>query len=207
MIGTFHQRHHRNPEIIAALASQTRKADEHWILCETDDDTRAFAEAYLEPESLPNLRLVTLPTPRTDAGYSVIPYSHKINWALDRTDADAIVYLDNGSTPDHEKFEVMTDALKDRAVVYCGQRRTGIDDMELRADRVVENAYCYLNYTQVMHRRTADRWPLAMELATPTDLADAVFWTSLHQSLGAFYPAGDRVLDTHHIESRKASGL
>lgn len=207
VIGTFYRRHDRNREIIDALIGQTRRADEHWILCETDEDARAFASAYLDGDGLPCLRLVTLPTPRDQGTYAVIPYSYKINWALDRTDADAIVYLDNGSTPHPEKFEVMTDALKDRPVVYCGQHRTGIDDLELRADRVVHNAFGYLNYTQVMHRPTKDRWPLEMDLAIPTDLADAVFWRRLHESLGAFFPAGENILDTHHIESRKAAGL
>lgn len=209
VIGTFYRRWENNEAIINALLGQSRPADEHWIMCEDDEDTQNFVLAR-GVGSLPGLRLITLPTPRdADGRYEVIPYSHKINWSLDRTDADAIVYLDNGSLPAPDKYRAMLEGLESNpewGATYCGQHRTGVSDHIFSAGDTIYDAFCVLNYTQVMHRRTDDRWTLDMEHADP-DLADAHFWRSLHASLGPFYPVGDGVLDNHHMPSSKAAGL
>lgn len=205
VIGTFYQRWENSAPIARSLFRQTRQADEHWLMCEDQADVAALAECT---PGLPGLRLVQLPTPRRGDRYAVIPYSHKINWALDRTDADLIVYLDNGSMPALEKFERMANVLDDPSIgaAYCGQHRTGMNDMERPADSIIEDAYAVLNYTQVMHRRTDDRWTLDMAHADP-DLADAMFWRQLHGSLGPFHPTPGGILDEHHIPSAKAVGL
>jgi hypothetical protein len=138
----------------------------------------------------------------------VIPYSNKINWALDRTRCDTIVYLDNGSMPDPDKYKTMFVTINHRDVgaVYCGQKRTGYLDETSVADKIIDGANGVLNYTQVMHRKTADRWPLDLRYADP-DIADGVFWDLLHKRLGSFHPAGSRVLDEHHMPEPKAQGI
>ncbi len=209
VIGTFFRRYENNPLLITALLTQTRRADEHWIVCEDDADATEFIRAMAVHGTLPGLRLVTLPTPKDGDRYEVIPYSNKINWCLDRTEADAIIYLDNGSLPAPDKFRAMLAGLEDNpewGATYCTQRRTGMSDTVSHANDVMNDAYCVLNYTQVMHRRTDDRWTLDMEHANP-DLADALFWRSLHASLGPFYPVGDGILDEHHIPKAAAVGL
>lgn len=208
VIGTFYGRHERTPDLVTrVMVESTRSPDEFWIMCEGPDDAAAVPDAAAADERV-NLHI--LPTPTNGDGYAVIPYSHKINWALDRTTADAIVYLDNGSMPHVLKYEVMARTLEqDVAIgaVYCGQRRTGFREVEHHAELPIADAYCVLNYTQVMHRRTDDRWTLDMQYARP-DLADALFWRSLHQTLGEFHPVGiGHLLDEHHMEGAHAVGL
>lgn len=217
VIATMFGRHENSLPILRRLTEATRLPDECWLLCETEEDAEAIWAAYRTLYELEVLdewpswaRVEVIPTPRKEGGYAVIPYSNKINWALNRTKADLIVYLDNGSMPSPEKFEVMAAALEahpEWGAVYCTQQRTGFQPTLAPADVVVDDAYCGLNYTQVMHRLTADRWPLDMRHADP-DLADGLFWRELHATLGAFHPAGGpRVHDTHHIPSPKAAGL
>src|SRR6185369_7701901 len=113
--------------------------------------------------------------------------SHKINWALDRTEADLIVYLDNGSLPAPGKFAAMVPVAESSGAAYCRQLRTGHTPGEYPTVKgAIDDAYCVLNYTQVMHRRTDDRWSLDMRNATPIDIADALFWRELHKSIGPF---------------------
>lgn len=184
-------------------------------MCETPKDAQALYEAYnalYEAEMLwewpEGLQVITLPTPKKNGVYTVIPYSNKINWALDRIGyGDAVVYLDNGSMPGEDKFEAMLAALEDYGAVYCTQRRTGYNEDVNVAEHVVTDAYCVLNYTQVMHRYTTDRWPTDMSYARPNDLADATFWRYLHVTLGDFHPVGPKVHDEHHIPSPTAQGL
>lgn len=212
VIGTFYQRHENTGPLLNRVMN-AEGVGELWIMCEGEDDY-FVAEGWLgDPHEtgMEDVHLVHLATPRDEDGrYSVIPYSHKINWALDQTRADYIVYLDNGSMPDPEKYELMARALDEHpewGAVYCGQRRTGHAPADAHANGVVHDAYCVLNYTQVMHRRTDDRWTLDMGHAVP-DLADALFWRSLHASLGPFYPVAEgRLLDEHHIPDNKAVGL
>lgn len=208
VIGTFYQRHENTPRIAAAIRAQTRQPDELWLMCEGEDDAAAI-EAEDWGSALVNV--LVEPTPRAENGrYAVIPYSNKINMALGLTGADYIVYLDNGSLPHPEKYEHMAallDADPTVGATYCGQHRTGYAEVNAYADGVVADAYCRLNYTQVMHRWTDDRWTLDMAHADP-DLADAIFWRSLHASLGAFHPvAPGLLLDEHHIPSEKAAGI
>lgn len=156
------------------------------------------------------LRIVHVPTPRAGSSYAVIPYSNKINYALDRSEADLFVYLDNNSMPSAEKLEVMAKALEEDTsigAVYCTQKRTGFSTTVAYAQHPVPRAFCILNYTQVMHRKTKERWTTDMKHANP-DLADGIFWQQLHGEFGAFQPAGGTLIhDTHHIPFASAVGL
>lgn len=218
VIGTFHGRHENTlPLLKRILIDQTRGPDEFWVLCEDEQDENAALDAYLtllETEMLDrwpdSLSIERVPTPRDDAGYKVVPYSNKINHALAKTTCDLIVYLDNGSYPHPDKLQVMADTLENNpewGAVYCAQKRTGIADTTFAVNGPVPDGFCTLNYTQVMHRLTEDRWPLDMSLADP-DLADGTFWRALHATLGDFHPVPDqRVLDEHHIPNQKAQGV
>ncbi len=184
-------------------------------MCETEEDCDALVDAYdalyeLEVvDSWPKwAEVVHLPTPKMNGEYIRIPYSHKINSILMDTQCDLICYLDNGSMPAPEKYKVMAEALEQNpswGAVYCTQHRTGFNEVTSFAHQPVSDAYCALNYTQVMHRRTLDLWTEDMDFANP-DLADAMFWRDLHESLGDFWPVGgDRVLDDHHIPNPSAA--
>lgn len=216
VIGTFYRRHENSFSLLHRLyVDSTYTPDEAWLMCEDPADAGALIDAYWELYDMELLHewpeglfVIVLRTPRDGDAYRVIPYSNKINWALDRTTCDAIVYLDNGSMPAPEKFELMLNELrKQRGAVYCTQQRTGFRDEIHWAHEPIPNAYCQCNYTQVMHEVTDDRWSLDMRDADP-DLADAKFWVSLHASLGPFLPVkSDGPLDFHHIPSPKAVGL
>lgn len=208
VIGTFHRRYENSfPLMHRLFVDATRKPDEAWLMCEDERDATAIWKAFGELEELdllksPDCHVELLPTPRKNGDYEVIPYSHKINWALDRTQADAIVYLDNGSRPGPDKYRVMLEALEEHpewGAVYCTQKRTGYLDEVFFAKDVIGVGSGQLNYTQVMHRLTADRWPTEMRHARP-DLADSIFWGKLSESLGPVYPAGgERIHDDHHM--------
>jgi beta-galactosidase GanA len=149
-----------------------------------------------------------LATPKNGEKYAVIPYSNKINFALDNTDADLICYLDNGSMPHRKKYQIMAKTLEENptwGAVYCSQHRTGFQDMVHLAEEPIPDPYAKVNYTQAMHRKTDKRWTLDMQYATPNDLADALFWQSLDTT---FYPVPtEEILDVHNMESQKASGV
>lgn len=213
LIGTFYRRWERTELLLRRVyLESTRPPDEFWLMCEDWQDATAAQEALdrigIDP---PGLEIYEWPTPRSGDSYAVIPYSNKINRALDLTTADAIVYLDNGSTPHPRKYELMLEQLEanpDYGAVYCSYNCTGFKPYTWEADHVIQDAYCKLNYTQVMHRPTEDRWTLDMEYAKPYDLADALFWRALHRTLGPFYPVpSDDWLDEHHIEGFQAVGL
>lgn len=186
------------------------------MVCETLEDARVAKDAVdelIELEVLDkapdSLRLVHLPTPQTDGQYDVIPYSHKINWALDHSDADAFVYLDNDSMPAPEKYEVMLEAMQGRYSVYCSQRRTGFAGMDFMEQGTIASPFCVLNFTQVMHGRTDARWSLDMRDANP-DIADGKFFRDLVQRHGPIFAAGAKkraILDYHHIPSPAATHL
>lgn len=198
------------PLLRRVLAESTRLPDELWIIVE-DEANAAVAMEAVDRYDLPMPIIEVRPTPRDPNGRPlVIPYSAAHNYVLDRTDADYIAYLDNGSMPHPEKYDLMTRALAanpEWGAVYCGQTRTGYRETTKHAEGVESDAFCILNYTQVMHRRTADRWTTDMGHAEP-DLADALFWRELHKSLGPFYPvAPGLILDEHHIPDDKAAGI
>lgn len=208
LIGTFYKRYENTYKLLHTIFKESsRIPDEVWLMCESAEDARQALD-FVGHEQL---IIKVLPTPKTEEGkYSVIPYSNKINWALDHTTADVITYLDNGSFPDPQKYDLMYNYLLDNPthnVVYCSQERLGyINEFSLAKD-VIPDAYCVLNYTQVMHRKTSDRWTLDMAHASP-DLADAIFWRSLHASIGDFYPVNsERILDVHYISGPKAEGV
>lgn len=219
VIGTFHERRGNTfPLMHRLFVDALRKPDEAWVMCESSADADAVEGALGElvwlgllEKPVRGLNLIVLPTPKQNDGkYAVIPYSHKINYALDRTRADAVAYLDNGSRPSPDKYRLMVAALEQHpgwGAVYCSQQRTGMRDEVSVADAVVPDAFSNLNYTQVMHRVTDDRWDLDMRWADP-DLADARFWRRLHRSLGPFYPVGGELPhDWHHIPDQKAVGV
>ena len=217
VIGTFHGRHSATlPLLRRVLVESTRRPDEFWILCEDDEDGNVAAKALVdliasEPDAnWDGIGIIGCPTPRQHGSYAVIPYSNKINFALDRTDADVICYLDNGSMPHPEKYRWFAWSLAsnpDWGAVYVTQHRTGFRDETHVADKIIENGHGQINYTQFAHRRTADRWTLDLKWANP-DLADAMFLADLSKSLGPLYPVGGpEPLDEHRMDSEKAAGL
>lgn len=173
------------PRIKAALAAQTRQPDELWLMCE--DMSTGIVQDRLDHAAF------DIPTPREpDGRYAVIPYSHKQNIALDRTSADYITYLTDDSWPAPTKYERMAQALDENpewGAVYCSQEFS--EGLVRVASDVMHDAHCRVDHTQVMHRRTADRWPLEMG---DLMVGDAVFWRRLHASIGPFYPINE-VLD------------
>jgi hypothetical protein len=216
VIGTFYGRHENTfPLLHRLLVDGTRKPDEAWLMCEGHDDVAAIElalddlyEMELIDGPIPGVRIISLQTPKVGGRYAVIPYSRKINWALDASQADAFVYLDNNSMPGPDKYAVMAQALEQHpeyGAVYCTQKRTGFNETVFYAEEPVYDAFCVLNYTQVMHRRTDQRWTMDMRWADP-DLADGLFWRQLHDKLGPFFPAGGKTIqDWHHIPSPAAT--
>jgi hypothetical protein len=177
--------------------------DEIILMCESQED----ADNLKDYAKYSNVQIHILKTPKTDDVYDVIPYSNKINWALDHTDADLIAYLDNGSMPHIDKYKIMSEALEQNSewgAVYCTQHRTGFINTIHKAQAIVTKPHSVINYTQGMHRKTDKRWTTDMKWATPSDFADAMFWESLQTT---FYPVGSEILDVHHMESSKANGL
>jgi len=185
------------------------------MVCETEEDVRVAEAALAELIELDvlhrrpkSLRIEHLPTPHTGERYDVIPYSHKINWALDRTKADAVVYLDNGSMPAPEKYEVMLAGIDaGHQAVYCSQKHTGFSTGVRGLSGVIDQPKGRLNFTQVMHTVGPERWTLDMRHADP-DWADGIFFLDLIPRVGAIYPVGTNdPLDFHHIPSPAAGHL
>lgn len=202
LIGTFYGRYEQSRACLKQVLNSSRLPDEIILMCETGEDAENLRNLTYHK----NVQLHILETPKTDGVYDVIPYSNKINFALDHTDADLIVYLDNGSMPHIDKYKIMAAELEahpEYGAVYCSQQRTGFVNKLHTADKVVQDPYCVINYTQGMHRKTDKRWPTDMKYATPNDVADALFWRSLQTP---FHPI-NKVLDEHHMESTKANGL
>lgn len=202
VIGTFYKRHENNLSIMRRVFEEsTRVPDESWFMCETEDDKAHLEAAQKSIGYCPGLRIVQLETPRDENGkYLEIPYSKKINWALDHLTADCVVYLDNNSMPSPFKFDVVMAGLEEHGAVYVSQHRTGDRNEFHKAVSVIEDGYCQVNYTQVAHRVGPARWPLDMALANP-DLADANYWRELHKVAGFFYPVGgEEIHDVHFIE-------
>ena len=219
VIGTFHGRHEKAfPLMHRLFVDATRKPDEAWLMCENESDADSLRRAFRELTELELLdgqpdqaRIVVLPTPRYRDGSCVyVPYSRKINAALSVIGSDLVVYLDNGSIPGPDKYRVMALALEQHpewGAVYCGQHRTGYLDEKFYASEVIERANGRLNYTQVMHRRSPDRWSTDMKHAKP-DIVDGLFWDAINARFGPIYPVGgDRLHDFHHMPSPHAEGL
>lgn len=189
--------------VAKALRASTRIPDELWLLYEGEEgwDAAANLADHIVGWCSPHAAFPTgwnyptmaeVKTPRNEDGtYAEIPYSRKINYALDHTEADYIAYLTDDSWPAPEKYERMVAALDENpewGAVYCSQDYGGV----LRvADLLMSDAHCRVDHTQVMHRRTEDRWPT--DIADIT-VGDANFWRRLHASIGAFYPINE-VLD------------
>lgn len=206
MLATFYRRPELVAPVAAAVRAQTRSPDELWLLCETEAD-----EALLAAEQWPIApRLIRLDCPRDASGRPIAnPLAVELNYALDRTSADYILYVPDDSLPNPRKIEHMAaalDAHPEWGAVYCGIVQTlpaGSEPRICRADTIVEDAYLVLDMVQVMHRRTDDRWPRDMSLIR---ICDAHFWRRLHTRLGAFYPV-DELLDAHGARSDGISAL
>lgn len=214
VIGAFAGRRGNTlPLLRRVMVESTRPPDEFWVVCEERADARAAWQAVYDlfKETPDPVRVVELPTPRTGNRYDIIPYSNKINFALDNSDADMFVYLDNGSMPHPEKYELMSRELErnpDMDMVYCAQRRTGYRVESHDPGIPLDSGFCVLNFTQVMHRPVQARWTLDMQYADP-DLADALFWQAIRAEFGTqFFPVSHgKVLDEHDMPSPAAQGL
>lgn len=203
LIGTFYGRYEQSRACVERVLESTRVPDEIILMCESQAD----ADNLKDYKKYSSVQIHILETPKTDGKYDIIPYSNKINWALDHTDADLIAYLDNGSMPHIDKYRQMSEALENNSewgAVYCTQHRTGFIDVISKADKTVYDPHSVINYTQGMHRKTGKRWTIDMKWATPSDFADAMFWQSLDTP---FYPVGTEILDEHCMDSSSANGL
>ena len=184
-IVTLYNRPHNVPRVAAAWDAQTKRPDELWVLAEGKIMQEIYRSEWYDWRHMRDL-----PTARNpDGTYAVVPYAQKINYALDRTACDYIIYGTDDSFPAPDKVERMSaalDANPDWGVVYCGQSWRSPDGNEgHRGDMgPVANAHSVIDHTQVMHRLTADRWALDSDIR----LGDAAFWMKLHASLGAFHP-------------------
>jgi len=207
------------PLVQRLLVGSSRIPDTVYFLGEREEDCDAVYSALddlYEMELLDTSRPIEavvrhVATPVVGGRYDVIPYSHKINRALDwELRADAFVYVDNGSMPAPEKFERMLSALEKEpswGAVYCTQKRTGFREETHEARDVIPDGFGQVNFTQVMHRPVHARWTLDMTYADP-DLADAIFWRAIARELGPLYPVGGAtVLDVHYMPSPAANGL
>lgn len=181
------------------LVESSRVPDETWVVCENDDDARVALDALAELRA--DAIVHTLPTPVTNGLYTRVPYSHKINWVLDRSTADLFTYLDNGSMPHPDKYRVMADTIEreGHGAVYCTQQRSGHDSTLFQAQHPIPDGFCVLNHTQVMNRATVARWPEELEWGS---VADGVFWRRLTRQFGPIQPSGDPdvVLDEHRVD-------
>lgn len=212
VIGTFHKRFDSSADALRrVLYGSTRPPDEFWIMCEDEEDMANATRSIIEKTPRTKVIIQLVPTKRDAEGTALyIPYSRKINTALDATDADIIAHLDNASTPHKYKYELMAAMMEQEpsfGAVYCAQQRTGFHNVTSWAEEIVPDAFCRLNYTQVMHKRTADRWSEDMAHANP-DMADALFWRALHVTLGPFHPVNTEFpLDLHYMPSPAATHL
>jgi glycosyltransferase involved in cell wall biosynthesis len=194
VIGTFHRRPWAIPRIAEALRAQTRKPDELWLLWDDEDDQAPLLR--LADEAVDDWGIKTYveyePGQPDD-----IPYSRKINLALDWTRADHIAYLTDDSLPQPDKYARMVEKLdQGHGAVYCSQDYGRADSPEHwlaggthQGVRLAENPqpdpYCRIDHTQVAHARSDDRWPLDR---TYMRLGDAMFFRQLAASLGPFQP-------------------
>lgn len=202
LIAPWYERWDKTPLLMErVLHESTRPPDIFWIIGETQADVDQAQIAYRD-NGTTEVRFDALPTPRSGNGYAIIPSSRKINWVLDQLGEELIGYLDNLSMPHPTKYERMVGALEEHpewGAVWCGQERTGRDSRSSVAGQVIEDAYCVLNYTQVIHRPTACRWPTDMAHA---HLGEALLFRDMQQLEGvAWHPVGDDVmLDAHHFD-------
>lgn len=206
VIATFYWRPWAVPRIAEALRAQTRS----W----THDDELYLMFEYDDTES----HRALLPVAFGDADEAFLPVliewdenplSREINTALDTVmigdQPDYIAYLTDDSLPDPRKYEVMAKALDENpewGAVYCSQDFGTAKDADdwlaggthravRQAERVMDDPFCRVDHTQVMHRRTKARWPLDRSTQR---LSDAHFFRDLVADLGPMYPVPE-VLD------------
>lgn len=199
VIGTFFRRPTLIPRIAQALREQTRQADELWLMYERQDDGEALHEQEWGSAS-PNMVYAPVPP-------AFVPPSLQINFALRRTTADYITYLTDDSLPYPEKYERMTAALNanpEWGAVYCSQAYGRVNSTEAwlanalgacpsvrYAERPLTAPDCVVDHSQVMHRRSDDRWPTDMGALTHSD---GLFFAALVERFGAMQPIPE-VLD------------
>lgn len=202
VIGTFYRRHENTLPLLERIFDAPG-ISELWLLCETPRDREVVYSALTKLGRYydQSVRVELVATPGAPH-YDVVPYSLKHNFALDRSTADAFCYLDNGSMPEWNKYDLMLEALESHpewGAVYCAQERTGYTSGVCYPGVPVDDGFCLLNHTQVMHRATDARWPLEMD---KINLGDAFFWRELHARIGPFHPVGTTdVLDRHHQQT------
>ena len=198
VIYTVYRRPWAYDRVNEALRAQTRAPDIVQVMSEPIGDGQAYD---IDAPGLYNGWRLGIVRPGDDN-----PLSVAINNALEWLDeVDYITYLTDDSLPDPRKYEVMSRALDEHpewGVVYCGQDFGTAKDPEdwldggrqigtRHADRIVEDPWCVVDHTQVMHRRTSARWP---QDRSTMRLSDAHFWRELVADLGPFYPVPE-VLD------------
>lgn len=198
VVFTIYRRPWALDRIEEALRAQTRPPDRLWVIWEDEADgpnlvgrPRDFGCKWL------NMRI----TP----GPGENPLVLASNLVLDIENADYIAYLTDDSLPHPEKYERMARALDenpDWGIVYCSQDYGTVGNAQewlaapwggasvRRADGPEPSPYCRVDHTQVMHRRSATRWPED----APLRLSDAYFFRDLVAELGPMQPVPE-VLD------------
>ncbi len=182
LIGTFYDRPNDVPLIASAVRTQTRPADELWLMHERPEDGAVIAHQDWGQAA----NIVQVPIPRDDDGHPLVtPFTPLINHALDASSADYVVYLTDDSRPMRDKFERMAGALDEHpewGAVYCWLARSNGDEMHMEVGLGSHPIrYGHLDHTQVMHRRSPDRWPEAFDMI---HLADQEFWRCISRRFG-----------------------
>ena len=194
VVGTFFRRPWAVPRIAQAIREQSRQPDELWLMYELDSDAPAL---HAEDWGTAVVNIVRAVPP---AG--VVPPSFCINVALDDSNADLFTYLTDDSLPLPGKYEQMVDALDEHGAVYCSQEfgrvRSSDEWLSMPRGGGVRHAneprpdpFCNVDHTQVGHRRSEDRWPLAM---SELRHSDGRFFQALVARFGPLHPLPD-VLD------------
>lgn len=197
VIGTFYRRPWAVPRIADAISASTRCIDEMWLMYEDPDDGAGLLRDWGEEAR---------PIPVQIRPDSQNPLGVAINTALDLTHATYITYLTDDSLPRPDKYRLMARALDenpDWGAVYCSQDYGTVASPEewlaaigttgsiRRAAEPEPSPFCRVDHTQVMHRRTAARWPLSYD---DRKLSDAHFFRDLVDDLGPLMPVPE-VLD------------
>lgn len=137
----------------------------------------------------------------------VVPPSFQINLALADVTADYVLYLTDDSLPYPSKIERMAGALDEHpewGSVYCSQTYGTAATPDAWAALALEplpgtrhasgempDPFCRVDHTQVMHRRSDDRWPEGME---DIRFSDGRFFQALVNRFGPMQPVPE-VLD------------
>ena len=194
VIVTLHRRAPLVPRLAEAMRAQARRPDRLWLVYDELDDA-----------------------PDADWGcltYNVVfhsdegnPMASSINAVLDLDNkSDYIAYLTDDSLPAPDKYRAMAQALDEHpewGAVYCSQDYGSARDFEhwlgggqntgVRHASAPQGSPDFsVDHTQVMHRRSDDRWPTEQGLRHH---GDGVFFSRIVERFGPLQPVGE-VLDT-----------